>query len=80
MSGNAGLGYSPGTRLMRLVRRLAEPVFEPSAPALYGGGARALALSAEALRLDWNRASRRIIQKAQERVALEPVDALMPGC
>jgi hypothetical protein len=64
---------------MRLVRRLAEPVFEPSAPALYGG-ARALALSAEALRLDWNRASRRIIRKAQERVALEPVDALMPGC
>jgi hypothetical protein len=48
----------------------------PTAPDLRG--ARARALSAEAVRLDWNRASRRIIRKAQERVALDPADALIP--
>jgi hypothetical protein len=76
-TGSAGPGHSPGSRTMRLVKRHAEPLSGPNAPAPYGS---ARALSAEAMRLDWNRASRRIIRKAQERVALEPADALMPGC
>jgi hypothetical protein len=63
---------------MRPVKRHTEPVSAPNAPAPHAG-ARALALSADAVRRDWNRASQRIIQKAQERVALEPA-ALMPGC
>jgi hypothetical protein len=34
------------------------------------------ALSAEAMRLNWNRASRRIVEDAQKRVALERADLL----
>jgi hypothetical protein len=37
-------------------------------------GARAYAHAAEAARLGWNRASRRIVRAAQERVALEPIN------
>lgn len=40
-------------------------------------GARAHARAVEAARLGWNRASRRIVRAAQERVALEPANA---GC
>jgi len=61
---------------MRRIGRPIDLLSTPTAPDLRGPRARAL--SAEAVRRDWNRASRRIIRKAQERVALEPADALIP--
>ena len=63
---------------MRHTKRHAEPLSATDMPALYGG-ARALVLSAEAVRLSWNRASQRIIHEAQERVALEPAGTPKPS-
>jgi hypothetical protein len=63
---------------MKLTQRYAEPPFTTTIPASHGG-AQALALSAEAVRLSWNRASSRIIHEAQERVALQSADTLKAG-
>ena len=63
---------------MRHTKRHAEP--RPAANILAPhGGMRALVLSAEAVRLSWNRASQRIIHEAQERVALERASTPKPG-
>ena len=48
----------------------------PNAP---HDNARDLAISAEAMRLHWNRVSQRIVRDAQERVALERPQVLLPN-
>jgi hypothetical protein len=53
--------------------RMASP---PNAPL---DNARDLAISAEAMRLHWNRVSQRIVRDAQERVALERPQVLLPN-
>lgn len=63
---------------MKPTMRHTEPLSTTDMPAP-NGGARALALSAEAVRVRWNRSSRRIVHEAQERVALERADTLKPG-
>jgi hypothetical protein len=57
---------------MKLTSRQTEFLAAP-APSPHDG-ARAYVHAAEATRLSWNRASQRIVRKAQERVALEPTD------
>ncbi len=48
----------------------------PNAPL---DNARDLAISVEAMRLNWNRVSQRIVRDAQERVALERPQVLLPN-
>ena len=50
--------------------KLVKPIFTVNA-LTPGDDPRALARSAEAIRLNWNRGSRRIVGDAQDRVALE---------
>ncbi len=57
---------------MELTRMMSSP----NAP---HDNARDLAISAEAMRLNWNRVSQRIVRDAQERVALERPQVLLPN-